>query len=114
MTAAPSTADWNDIPVRDWEGRPIACPDCEHAGLQAAGGCAPGRSCMQDAYARRIDRFFRSHRELAARHLGHPYFEVRAIAARSKRMVSCGSQCTQAPARTSMRVSTVAVPPLDL
>jgi hypothetical protein len=37
---------------------------------------------MQDAYARRIDRFFRNHRERADQHLEHPYFEVRAIAAR--------------------------------
>ena len=37
---------------------------------------------MQDAYARRIDRFFRTHPRHANRHLDHPYFEVRAIAAR--------------------------------
>jgi hypothetical protein len=37
---------------------------------------------VQDAYARRIDRFFRSHPELANLHLAHGYFEVRAIAAR--------------------------------
>ncbi len=72
----------NDIPVRDWQGRPVDCAACVHAELQALGGCAPGHSCMQDAYARRIDRFFRTHRGLAHQHLDHAYFEVRAIAAR--------------------------------
>jgi hypothetical protein len=74
-----------DIASLDVEGRPITmatCAACVHAALHAQGGCAPGRSCMQDVYARRIDRFFRSHPSLAARHLHDAYFEVRAIAAR--------------------------------
>ena len=37
---------------------------------------------MRDVYARRIDRFFRSHPQLANAHLADDYFEVRAIAAR--------------------------------
>ena len=85
---------WHDIPVRDWEGRPLDCAACAHATLHAAGGCEPGRSCMQDAYARRIDRFFREHRELAAQHLDHPYFEVRAIAARHTVSMRSTSACT--------------------
>ena len=75
----------NDIPCMDWQGVPITaatCATCPHAALQREGGCTPGRSCMQDVYARRIDRFFRTHRALANDHLAHPYFEVRAIAAR--------------------------------
>lgn len=72
----------SDIPLLDWQGRPVDCGACVHQALQAAGACEPGRCCMQDAYARRIDRFFRTHRALAAQHLHHPYFEVRAIAAR--------------------------------
>lgn len=71
-----------DIPVRDWRGQPLDCSRCEHQALQQQGGCEPGHSCMQDAYARRIDRFFHQHPERAAEHLAHPYFEVRAIAAR--------------------------------
>ncbi|MDZ5460990.1 4Fe4S-binding leucine-rich repeat protein [Azohydromonas lata] len=77
------TAD--DIPSIDWRGEPIteaSCAGCVHARLRASGGCEPGRSCMQDAYARRIDRFFRTWPELANEHLAHGYFEVRAIAAR--------------------------------
>lgn len=80
-------AAWNDIPVRDWLGRPVDCGACPHHALQAAGACRPGHSCMQDAYARRIDRFFRTHPALAGAHLGHPYFEVRAIAARHAEIV---------------------------
>jgi hypothetical protein len=79
------TAGTDDIPAIDWQGRPITaatCAACEHAAAQARGECERGRSCMQDAYARRIDRFFRTHPQLAGRHLRHPYFEVRAIAAR--------------------------------
>jgi hypothetical protein len=45
-------------------------------------GCEPGHACMQDAYARRIDRFFRWNPMLSDDQLGHDYFEVRAIAAR--------------------------------
>jgi hypothetical protein len=74
--------DSNDITAQHWQGGPLDCAACPHATLRATGGCEPGRSCMQDAYARRIDRFFHSHRELAHQHLGHGYFEVRAIAAR--------------------------------
>jgi hypothetical protein len=74
-----------DIASLDVAGRPITaatCVACPHATLRAQGGCEPGRSCMQDVYARRIDRFFRSHPSLAAQHLHDDYFEVRAIAAR--------------------------------
>jgi LRV protein FeS4 cluster/Leucine rich repeat variant len=71
-----------DIPVRDWQGQALDCGSCPHQALQRQGGCEPGHSCMQDAYARRIDRFFHQHPGLASGHLAHPYFEVRAIAAR--------------------------------
>lgn len=81
-----------DIPARHWQGGPVDCSVCVHAPLRARQGvlgeeggkkgCEPGYACMQDAYARRIDRFFRWHPELADAQLDHPYFEVRAIAAR--------------------------------
>ncbi|WP_234413997.1 4Fe4S-binding leucine-rich repeat protein [Ideonella sp. A 288] len=83
---------WDDIPARDWQGRAIDCTACAHHVLRARsaddGGCEPGRCCMQDAYARRIDRFFRRHPTLAGAHLQHPYFEVRAIAARHVELFS--------------------------
>ncbi|WP_199542118.1 4Fe4S-binding leucine-rich repeat protein [Paraburkholderia kururiensis] len=74
-----------DIPPRHWQGGPVNCAACPHQALRALpdeAGCEPGHACMQDAYARRIDRFFRWHPELGNAHLDHPYFEVRAIAAR--------------------------------
>ena len=71
-----------DIPLRDWQGQPVDCGRCPHRALRDAGGCEPGHACMQDSYARRVDRFFRWHKDLAAQHLQHPYFEVRAISAR--------------------------------
>lgn len=71
-----------DIPVQNWQGQPLDCAACPHAALRDQGGCEPGHSCMQDAYARRIDRFFRARPELANGHLDHPYFEVRAVASR--------------------------------
>lgn len=84
MKPGPEVCD-NDMPPQDWQGRPLdaaACAACTYAALQAEGGCQPGRSCMQDVYARRIERFFRSNASLARDQLAHPYFEVRAIAAR--------------------------------
>ena len=71
-----------DIPIFNWLGQPVSCTGCAHQHERAMLGCEPGHSCMQDAYARRIDRFFHAHPELALQHLQHPYFEVRAIAAR--------------------------------
>jgi hypothetical protein len=83
-TCEPIDGDGN-IASLDCEGRPITlatCLACAHADLRAQGGCQPGRSCVQDVYARRIDRFFHSHPQRAAQHLHDAYFEVRAIAAR--------------------------------
>jgi hypothetical protein len=74
-----------DIPARHWLGGPVDCGQCSYQRLRALSGrqgCEPGHACMQDVYARRIDRFFRWHPTLADEQLGHPYFEVRAIAAR--------------------------------
>jgi hypothetical protein len=78
-----------DIPPMDWQGGPVNCEACACIALRVhpnddidGRGCEPGHACMQDAYARRIDRFFRWHPELADQQLEHPYFEVRAIAAR--------------------------------
>ncbi len=63
----------------DWRGNAIACTACPHVAL---GRCEPGHACVEDRYARRIDRFFDWNPELADRHVGHPHFEVRAIAAK--------------------------------
>ena len=74
-----------DIPAQHWQGGPVNCDVCCYVNLRALPGeqgCEPGHSCMQDVYARRIDRFFRWHPGRGDEQLTHAYFEVRAIAAR--------------------------------
>ncbi|EQD58189.1 LRV FeS4 cluster domain-containing protein, partial [mine drainage metagenome] len=39
-------------------------------------------ACVEDRYAKRIDRFFDWNPGTAKNYLGHPYFEVRAVAAK--------------------------------
>ena len=48
----------------------------------AGGRCVLKHACVQDRYARRIDRFFAWNPSLANDYLAHPHFEVRAIAAK--------------------------------
>lgn len=66
----------------DWRGQAIACDTCAHAALAREGRCQPGHACVEDRYARRIDRFFDWNPQLADSHVRHPHFEVRAIAAK--------------------------------
>jgi hypothetical protein len=83
--ALSARAPQDDIPAQHWQGGPIDCAGCRYADLrelEGRQGCEPGYACMQDVYARRIDRFFRWHPDLGGDQLSHPYFEVRAIAAR--------------------------------
>ncbi len=65
-----------------WKGEAIDCAQCAHAPKRDQSPCQLGHACVQDRYARRVDRFFRWHPDTADAWLGHPYFEVRAIAAR--------------------------------
>ncbi len=71
-----------DIPALDWQGREVDCGTCHYQGLQSTGKCQRGHACVQDRYARRIDRFMRWNPSLANALLKHDYFEVRAIAVR--------------------------------
>ncbi|MBU3993392.1 MAG: FAD-binding protein [Alphaproteobacteria bacterium] len=66
----------------DWKGKPVRCRECEHLAINAAGLCAKGKACIRDRRARRVERFLRGNQELADHYLDHPYFEVRAGAAR--------------------------------
>ncbi|MFA7243398.1 MAG: 4Fe4S-binding leucine-rich repeat protein, partial [Sulfuricellaceae bacterium] len=66
----------------DWQGEPVACAACDHRDLLAEGKCQLRRACVHDRYASRIHRFFSWNPELAREYLTHPYFEVRAIAAK--------------------------------
>lgn len=68
--------------AKDWRGAELDCAQCVHRALAEQGRCALQRACVQDRYARRIDRFFAWNPALADRHLTHPYFEVRAVAAK--------------------------------
>jgi len=90
----PVRAPVDDISAQHWQGGPIDCSVCQYAKLLALGeglGCEPGYACMQDVYARRIDRFFRWHPTLSDQQLSHPYFEVRAIAARRASVFRLGA-----------------------
>ncbi len=68
--------------ARDWRGDEIDCGACAHQALASAGRCRLKHACVQDRYARRIDRFFNWNPELADSYVAHPHFEVRAIAAK--------------------------------
>jgi hypothetical protein len=74
--------DADDIAPIDWQDKPIDCSACAYQSLLSSGQCERGRACVQDRYARRIDRFLRWNSSLANELLTHPYFEVRAIAVR--------------------------------
>lgn len=66
----------------DWKGRPIRCRECDHQQINAMGLCAKGKACIRDRRARRVERFLKGNPDLADQYLDHPYFEVRAGAAR--------------------------------
>src|SRR5271167_2571309 len=73
----------NDIDeARDWLGSEIDCGSCAHRELSATGGCRLKHACVNDRYARRIDRFFDWNPALANSYVTHAHFEVRAIAAK--------------------------------
>jgi hypothetical protein len=73
----------NDIDeARDWQGNQVECAICAHRALNDAGGCRLKHACVNDRYARRIDRFFNWNPRLSDAYLDHPHFEVRAIAAK--------------------------------
>lgn len=66
----------------DWQGNAIGCEACPHRELAGAGRCTLKHACVQDRYAPRIARFFSWNPALANDYLAHPYFEVRALAAK--------------------------------
>jgi len=69
-----------DIPLVDWEGRDLDCDNCPTRSSETR--CELAHACVQDRYAKRIDRFFKWNPHLGNDYLAHPYFEVRAIACR--------------------------------
>jgi hypothetical protein len=80
---AMTTEIQNDInEARDWRGDEVCCGSCPHRELLSQSRCRLKAACIEDRYARRIDRFFDWNPELANASLAHPYFEVRAVAAK--------------------------------
>jgi len=65
-----------------WTGLPVDCNACAHAAMATIDQCRPGHACVEDRYARRIDRFFDWNPQLSDSHVRHGHFEVRAIAAK--------------------------------
>ena len=63
-------------------GEEVDCASCAHRALADAGRCRLKHACVNDRYARRIDRFFNWNPELANSYIAAPHFEVRAIAAK--------------------------------
>ncbi|MGL3104303.1 4Fe4S-binding leucine-rich repeat protein [Bradyrhizobium sp. BR 1432] len=68
--------------ARNWQDKQVDCARCAHADLKASGRCQPKHACVDDRYTQRVDRFFDWNPELADTYLAHPYFEVRATAAK--------------------------------
>jgi hypothetical protein len=66
----------------DWQGREVCCNGCVHRELTLEDRCLQKRVCIQDRSPLRIEEFFKTNPELANEFLSHPYFEVRAAAAK--------------------------------
>jgi len=80
--AGPHRRD-DDAPAPvDWLGRALDCRRCDVGVRQADARCALSHACVHDRYARRVERFFQWNPQAADDWLEHPYFEVRATAAR--------------------------------
>lgn len=66
----------------DWQGREVCCNGCVHRELIREDRCRQKHVCVHDRSPQRIEQFFKSNPELANESLTHPYFEVRAAAAK--------------------------------
>ncbi|MHB1743211.1 MAG: 4Fe4S-binding leucine-rich repeat protein [Acidobacteriaceae bacterium] len=66
----------------DWQGNKLCCDGCVHRELIREDLCRKRHVCVQDRSPSRIAQFFKSNPSLANEFLTHPYFEVRAAAAK--------------------------------
>ncbi len=66
----------------DWQGREVCCTECVHRELTLEDRCKQQHVCVQDRSPLRIEEFFKTNPTLANEFLTHPYFEVRAAAAK--------------------------------
>jgi len=71
-----------DFEPLNWQGQAIDCGACPMLELRRSDRCRLGHACVADRYAKRIERFFEWSPAMANAQLAHPYFEVRAIAAK--------------------------------
>lgn len=65
----------------DWQGAAISCDSRAHVAMRTNDRRRLEPACVHDRYARRIDRVSDWNRHIADAYVGHPHFEVRAIAA---------------------------------
>ncbi|HXY57813.1 MAG TPA: 4Fe4S-binding leucine-rich repeat protein [Methylocystis sp.] len=70
-----------ELPL-DWLGQPIKRRECGDAALNREGLCREGAAGVRDRSARRVDSFFKEHRDLANGYLDDCYFELRTVAAK--------------------------------
>lgn len=66
----------------DWQGHEVCCDGCVHHDLVGEQRCRHKHICVQDRSPSRIEQFFKTNPSLANEFLAHPYFEVRAAAAK--------------------------------
>ncbi|MBI5750896.1 MAG: hypothetical protein HZA59_01955 [Hydrogenophilales bacterium] len=66
-------------PPKNWQGNDLHCAGCANLVLSQAGRCQLLHACVEDRYAKRIDRFFDWNPDIAKDYLAHAYFEVRAF-----------------------------------
>lgn len=66
----------------DWQGREVCCTGCVHRELSREQRCRQKHICVHDRSPQRIEQFFKNNPGLANDFLSHPYFEVRAAAAK--------------------------------
>jgi HEAT repeat protein len=66
----------------DWQGQEVCCSGCVHRELTREDRCRQKHTCVQDRSPVRIEEFFKTNPALANEFLAHPYFEVRAAAAK--------------------------------
>src|SRR6266568_4588902 len=72
----------SDLEARDWQGKELCCEGCVHKELVQKARCRHRHICLQDRSPSRIEQFFTTNPGLANDFLTHPYFEVRAAAAK--------------------------------
>jgi hypothetical protein len=66
----------------DFQGEPVCCESCSCSKPETSARCERGHACVHDRYSVRVARFFTWNPRQADAWLSHPYFEVRALAAR--------------------------------